>query len=191
MRITEYFSSENQNHWLEKIKECDKESGQYLYGLLKDNRLKELYGPKASVFLLTENDELISFCTLVQADGIQSGKLTPRIELIYTFPEYRGHHYSELLIKKAEKSALESGMTNIYISTNETGLYEKFGYEFYELQNDIIGNSSCVYKKSLDLPKNPHCPCKRKKCPRHGSCNACIEHHTKINRKLPCKRKDG
>ena len=32
------------------------------------------------------------------------------------------------------------------------------------------------------------CPCKRKKCKRHGDCEACRAHHAKSRRKLPCEQ---
>lgn len=42
-------------------------------------------------------------------------------------------------------------------------------------------------------PKNEACPCKKKKCPRHGDCIACREHHAASERKRPvyCQRKNA
>ena len=38
---------------------------------------------------------------------------------------------------------------------------------------------------------NENCPCKKKKCPRHGDCVACREHHatSKYNRPVRCEKK--
>ena len=38
---------------------------------------------------------------------------------------------------------------------------------------------------------NENCPCKKKKCPRHGDCTACREHHAASKRQRPvaCQRK--
>lgn len=36
--------------------------------------------------------------------------------------------------------------------------------------------------------KNTSCPCKRKKCPRHGDCEACKAYHADSKIKLPCER---
>lgn len=33
------------------------------------------------------------------------------------------------------------------------------------------------------------CPCKRKKCERHGNCGACREHHAKTKRPIPCEKR--
>lgn len=38
---------------------------------------------------------------------------------------------------------------------------------------------------------NGNCPCKKKKCPRHGNCDTCRRHHAESMRKRPvyCERK--
>ena len=40
MKIIEYFTSEKKEHWLDEIKKCDWEAGQYLHQLLSENSLK-------------------------------------------------------------------------------------------------------------------------------------------------------
>lgn len=37
----------------------------------------------------------------------------------------------------------------IYISTGETGLYEKYGYTFYQLMKDENEEDSRVYKREI------------------------------------------
>ena len=44
MKIVEYYASTHQEHWLNEIKRSDWSAGQFLYELLRDNRLKELCG---------------------------------------------------------------------------------------------------------------------------------------------------
>ena len=41
------------------------------------------------------------------------------------------------------------GKEYIYISTNHTGLYEKYGYEFFQMDKDMDGEDSRVYRKAL------------------------------------------
>ena len=38
---------------------------------------------------------------------------------------------------------------------------------------------------------NENCPCKKKKCERHGNCEACREHYAESKRKRPvsCEKK--
>ena len=41
-KILEYFTCENKEHWLREIQKSDWGAGQYLYSLLKENKLKAL-----------------------------------------------------------------------------------------------------------------------------------------------------
>ncbi|MBQ3073675.1 MAG: GNAT family N-acetyltransferase [Ruminococcus sp.] len=149
MKVIDYFSAENQPYWLSKIKESDWGAGQYLYALLNDKTLKSLVGENTRVLMLVEGEELISFCTFAEKDDIQPTELTPWIGFVYTFPEYRGNHYSGKLLSYAEELAKAEGIKNIYISTNHVGLYEKFGYEFFDIMKDIEGEDSRVYVRRL------------------------------------------
>ena len=36
--------------------------------------------------------------------------------------------------------------------------------------------------------ENRECPCKKRKCPRHGDCAACREHHAQTGRCVACER---
>ena len=149
MELREYFSADKKDYWLEKIKECDWSAGQFLYERLKDGTLMQVVGENTKLLMLTDGDELISFCTLADKDDIQPTELTPWIGWVYTFPKHRGHRYSEKLLSCAEELAKSRGMDNIYISTNHIGLYEKFGYKFFATMKDIDGKDSRVYTKCI------------------------------------------
>ena len=149
MKIIEYFSTGNKEYWLSKIKESDWGAGQFLYDLLKNQKLKPYVGENTKVLLLVDGENLVSFCTFADKDDIQPTELTPWIGWVYTFQNYRGNRYIGKLLSHAEILAKEAGMKNIYISTNHNGLYEKYGYEFYEMMKDMNGEDSRVYVKHL------------------------------------------
>jgi GNAT superfamily N-acetyltransferase len=149
MQIIEYFTSNNREHWLDEIARCDWDAGQYLCELLKEDKLSELVGEGVRVIMLTEGDELVSFCTLAAKDDVQPTELTPWIGWIYTFPRHRGSRRAGLILSHAEALAKADGHENIYISTNHVGLYEKYGYTFYKTMKDIGGDDTRVYVKAL------------------------------------------
>ena len=99
--------------------------------------------------MLVDGGNLVSFCTLSDKDDIQPTELTPWIGWGYTFPEYRGHRYVRRLLNYVEELAKQNEMDNLYISTNHNGLYEKYGYEYFEMMKDIHGEDSRVYVKHL------------------------------------------
>ncbi|MBE5780450.1 MAG: GNAT family N-acetyltransferase [Clostridiales bacterium] len=147
MEILEYFGTENKEYWLDKMKESDWGAGRYLYKLLKSGTLKQLVGENTRVLMLTDGNDLVSFCTLAEKDDIQPTDLTPWIGFVYTFPQYRGHRHFGKLLAYGEALAKAEGKTGIYISTNHIGLYEKYGCEFFKTMKDIEGNDSRVYVK--------------------------------------------
>ena len=70
---------------------------------------------------------------------------------VYTFPEHRGHRHAGKLLDEIERIAKGTGTPKVYISTNHTGLYEKYGCEFKALMNDRDGTPSRVYVKRIHL----------------------------------------
>lgn len=149
MRVIEFFATENKEYWLGEIKKCDWDAGQYLYQLLSESRLKQKVGESAQVPMLVDEDKLVSFCTFAPLDDIQPTDLSPWIGFLYTFPDYRGHHYAGMLLDYAENMAAVMEHKYTYISTNHVGLYEKYGYDFYKMEKDIWGESTRVYRKIL------------------------------------------
>lgn len=149
MEIKEFYSVEDKEYWLDQMKKSDWAAGQFLHELLSNNELKKLCGETTKVFLLTDGEQLISFCTLAELDDIRDTDIGPWIGFVYTFPQYRGHRYMGILLDFAYEAAKENGAGQIYISTGETGLYEKYGYSFYQMMKDMHGEDSRVYKKEI------------------------------------------
>jgi predicted acetyltransferase len=73
----------------------------------------------------------------------------PWIGFVYTFPQYRGHRHMGKLISYAEQIAKSNGFSNIYISTNQEGIYEKYGFSFIRIMKDRCNEDSRVYTKIL------------------------------------------
>ena len=99
--------------------------------------------------LLTEGDELISYCTFAEKDDIQPTELTPWVGFVYTFPERRGYRFAGRLFDEIERLAGEEHIPEIYLSTDHVGLYEKYGFEFRTMMNDMDGRPSRVYAKKI------------------------------------------
>ncbi|MGN1343079.1 MAG: GNAT family N-acetyltransferase, partial [Traorella sp.] len=114
-----------------------------------ENNLKNMLGETALLFMLIDQDQLISYCTYAPFDDIQPTDLTPWIGFVYTFEKYRGHHYAGLLIEYVESLAMIMQKKAIYISTNHIGLYEKYGYTFFRIEKDINHHDSRIYRKIL------------------------------------------
>lgn len=150
MQIIEYFECDRPEYWLSQIGKSDWKAGQELYELLSREKLQDIAGENPKVLMLTNGDELISFCTYTEMADIQPTELTPWIGFVYTFPQYRGHRHMGKLFGEIEKLAKAEKVHDIYISTNHTGLYEKYGCEFHGVMDDMYGEPSRVYRKNVD-----------------------------------------
>lgn len=149
MQVIDYFDCERQEHWLRQIEKSDWSAGKFLYELLSENRFKDAVGENSTVLMLTDGENLVSFCTYAEKDDIQPTALSPWMGFVYTFPEYRGHRHVGKLFAEIEKIAEAEKVHDVFISTNHTGLYEKYGCEFYQIMNDMNGEPSRVYKKHI------------------------------------------
>lgn len=145
MEIIDFYASDNKDHWLSEIQKSDWSAGKYLYELLRDQKLKELCGGSTKALLLVDDGKLLAFCTYAEQDDIREPSLTPWVGFVYTFPEYRGKRRVGKLLEYAYMLAKKDGHEHIYISTGETGLYEKYGYRFWKNMKDVSGEDSRVY----------------------------------------------
>ena len=102
------------------------------------------------VLPIIENHDLISFCTYARLDNIQPTDLTPWMGYIYTFPEHRGHHYLGYLFEEVERLARQDHVSQVYISTDHIGLYEKYGCEYLTEMEDVHGEPSRIYVKRFE-----------------------------------------
>ena len=146
MTITDYFEQpqEQQEHWQKEIAKGDWRAAKFLYEHLQNDNVKPRYGETTRLLLLTEGDELLAFCTLAEKDEIET-ELTPWIGFVYTFPGHRGHRYSEKLIKHALSLAKADGHKQVYISSNEVGLYEKYGFKPLQKMKDVWGGETQIF----------------------------------------------
>ena len=150
MRIIDYFESDRKEHWLEKIKKSDWAAAAFLAEMLRKGTITDFIGEGSKLLLLTDKDELISFCTYAKKDDIPNTELTPWMGFVFTFPEFRGHHYMGLMFEEVERLARNDGFSCFYISTDHVGLYEKYGCEFMTTLPEMNGDPARVYVKKFD-----------------------------------------
>ena len=149
MKVICFFESERKAHWLTQIQKSDWGASAFLHKTICENTFFDLMGAHSEVLLLTEGERLISHCTFAERDDIQPTDLTPWVGFVYTFPQYRGNRYAGLLFEEVERLAKAKGIPAVYLSTNHTGLYEKYGFTFLTQMLNMDGEPSRRYKKVL------------------------------------------
>jgi predicted acetyltransferase len=149
MKIISFNECNNKDYWMEQILKSDWDARLFLDRAYKEKEIRALFGKHLDILLLVENDQLISYCTYAEFDEIQPTELTPWVGFVYTFPKYRGNRYMGLIFEEISKLAQSDNYSYIYLSTNHTSVYEKYGFEFYQMLNDIQGNPSRIYRKKI------------------------------------------
>ena len=145
MEIIELMSIDNKEKYINRLLECEWWAGQILGKIITSGKLEEMCKENPKVFMLVENEEIISFCTYVHQDEIEALDLFPWIGFVYTYKQYRGNRYFGKLLNHILQLAKEEQYKRIYVSTNENGLYEKYGFKYYKNMLDITGNDSRIY----------------------------------------------
>ena len=145
LKVIDFFDSDDKQNWLEQIKNSEWRAGPFLHRLLTDGGFYEALGEGSRVLLLTMGGKLVSYCTFAGKDDIQPTELTPWVGFVYTSPEFRGMRMAGLLFEEVKRLAAERGFERAYLSTNHIGLYEKYGFEFFKMMDDMEGKPSRVY----------------------------------------------
>ncbi len=151
MKIINYFeqTNETQNILKEQLPLSEWRAAHYLHDVLNKNTFMEKYGRSAKLFMLVDDSKLMAFCTLAERDEIEAEDLSPWIGFVYTYPAFRGHRYSEQLINFACDAAKRDGCKQVFISSEELGLYEKYGFEFIAYMKTIWGEDTQVFSREL------------------------------------------
>ena len=98
------------------------------------------------MLLLADGTKLVSFCTYAEKDDIPDADWTPWMGFVYTRPDYRGRRLMGRLIGRVKELARNDGYETVYISTGETGLYEKYGAAYLASAQDMRGGTARIYR---------------------------------------------
>lgn len=148
MHILKFSELSDKDKWITKIRFCDWRAAKFLADLLEQDRFHEVLD-SGSLYLLADDEKLVSFCTLTQKDCIDDENLFPWIGFVFTAPDYRGNRYSGEIIEHACNEAKKQGYDKIYLATDHIGLYEKYGFTYMESRIDIYGEESRIYCREI------------------------------------------
>lgn len=149
IEIFNYYEQDEEfkNNLLEQINEPLWPGAKHLYERIINNK------DDGQLFIMYDRkrEHIITFGTLHNFDEIDNDNMKPWIGSVYTFRIYRGNRYSEKLIKYILNIAKEQGYEKVYLSSDNKGMYEKFGFELYSMMETVRGNTTQVF--TYDLKK--------------------------------------
>lgn len=150
MKVIEYFSlpQSDQKVWLERLEALDWPAAKTLADYIRNDKFLERSRGKAALFLLTQEDRIVSLCTLADEDDVACD-YGPWIGYVYTDPEYRGHGIGLKHVQSVIDMLRENGVPAVYISSGHKGLYEKLGFTPWKQAKAKKGYETTVFKLEL------------------------------------------
>jgi len=84
---------------------------------------------------LNDKDEIIAGMGEIENDFHDKKEYSPNICAVYTLKEYRGLGIAGKLLDYVVKDNKRRGISPLYLLTDHTSFYERYGWEFFCLAN--------------------------------------------------------
>ena len=81
-------------------------------------------------YLCLDNKRIVGGLGVIENDFHVRKDLAPNVCAVYTEPEYRCRGIAGQLLDMVVKDMKAKGITPIYLITDHTGFYERYGWEF-------------------------------------------------------------
>ena len=81
-------------------------------------------------YLCLDGETIIGGLGVIENDFHDRPDLTPNICAVYTEEAYRGKGIAGRLLDMAVEDLRENGISPVYLLTDHTGFYERYGWEF-------------------------------------------------------------
>ncbi|MBR3019110.1 MAG: GNAT family N-acetyltransferase [Clostridia bacterium] len=97
-------------------------------------------------YLCLDGDAIVGGLGVIENDFHDRKDLAPNVCAVYTEPEYRNRGIAGRLLNLAVDDMRAKGVSPLYLLTDHTGFYERYGWEFLCLaQGDGESEMSRIY----------------------------------------------
>ena len=124
---------------------CNREAGPILAQKMQWNDFSDW----ERIFVTTENDKIIWFCTFTKEDWIPDCDYSPFVWFIFVDENYRWMRLSEKMINEVEKYAKTLNFENLYIVSDHKGLYEKYWFEKIDEKADEMWRIETIFCRDI------------------------------------------
>ncbi|MBR4462817.1 MAG: GNAT family N-acetyltransferase [Erysipelotrichaceae bacterium] len=102
------------------------------------------------VVIAVEEDRIIGFCTYTEKDALpERYDFMPFIGFVFVDENDRGNRVSERMIDQAIRYAKEIGFSTVYLTSDEHGLYEKYGFKKIGDYDTIHGTEEQLFQRNI------------------------------------------
>ncbi len=82
-------------------------------------------------FLCLDGEEIVGGLGVIENDFHDRKDLTPNVCAVYTEDSHRKQGIAGVLLNMAVEDLRSKGISPVYLITDHTGFYERYGWEFY------------------------------------------------------------
>lgn len=82
-------------------------------------------------YLCLDGERIVAGMGVIENDFHDRKDLSPNVCAVYTEEEYRGQGIAGRLLNMVVEDMRNKGISPIYLVTDHTGFYERYGWEFY------------------------------------------------------------
>lgn len=133
------------NDLIKYAKVCEWEAWPILAEKMEENSLSNW----ERVFLATENNKIIWFCTFTKEDWIPDCDYSPFVWFIFVDEDYRWKRISEKMINSVEKYAKTLNFKKLYIVSDHKWLYEKYWFKKCDERIDEVWRSETIFSRDI------------------------------------------
>ena len=99
-------------------------------------------------YIVIEGQQIIAGAGVIENDFHDRKDLTPNICALYVEPERRCHGIAGHLLEHICKDMAVKGISTLYLITEHTSFYERYGWEYLCMVKGDDGEQMRMYKKS-------------------------------------------
>lgn len=132
-KAVDWFSSKwgiERKEYEESISDC----------ITRINKLPKWY------LALDAEDNIIGGCGLIQNDFVDRTDLYPYLCALFVEKQARGHSLGGKLLNYARTEAAKMGFDMVYLCTDHTSYYERYGWEYHTQGHHHDGSISRIYR---------------------------------------------
>lgn len=106
--------------------------------------------PVPQWYVVTDGDKIIAGLGVIENDFHSRRDLTPNVCAVYVEEAYRSRGIAGEMLRFACNDMSKMGIDTLYLLTDHTSFYERYGWEFYCTVQDSSGEPSRMYIHKTD-----------------------------------------
>ena len=124
---------------------CSWIAGPHLADMLLQNRFTDW----ETVFAAVADGAIIGYCTFLKTDYYPDNRYHPWISSIFVDEQHRRKGVCGLLIETAVAYARSCGFTTVYIPSDMTGFYERYGFRQIDTLVNYGGDTDNIFARDI------------------------------------------